>query len=671
MRRLPTPPPALLAARVTHWGKFWSLEPLFADERNYLVARGGRAPRVDEIVLAVPAKGNRMHITEVLGTTHDLPAVLKALEVARGVSREFPAEAVREAAAVAAAGERGDPARERRGQGAERRGQGAERRDLTDLPTFTIDPDAARDFDDAISVRGEGSGYRAWVHIADVAYWVDPDGAIDAEARRRTASLYLPLWAEPMLPAELSSGVCSLIEGQERKTVTVELAFDADGRRTSVAFYRSTIRSDHRLTYGAVDGLLAGAAAGGAAASVRPAGTAPARATTARGASVGDTLAADEALGAHLRLAAALAGKLRAARFARGALQIGSFEPEYRFDAKGELVAAEERLESPSHSLVEEFMLAANEAVAQFLAGRHARAVYRVHESPEPAATEALLDAMDELDVPTPPFPGGQKARAADIAGALRRLSETLPKLSAREGRGRLAFSQLLLRSLKQARYDPENLGHFGLASTGYLHFTSPIRRYPDLVVHRALLAQLGDDGRELAPGELYDVAAHCSTMERTLAKLELKADDIALAFLLERRLHDEGWETEFAGEIVGLIGAGAFVHFGDSFEGFIPVRHLGDEYLTESRFGTALVGGKTGRRYRLGDAVRVRVVSVDRVAGKVDLLPVGSRADNEDRERGGRPRLRPAARRPGAASSAHGPRRPAPRPSTGKRKSR
>jgi ribonuclease R len=352
-------------------------------------------------------------------------------------------------------------------------------------------------------------------------------------------------------------------------------------------------------------------------------------------------------------------------------LQIGSFEPEYRFDACGELVAAEERLESPSHSLVEEFMLAANEAVAQFLAGRHARAVYRVHEPPEPAATEALLDAMDELDVPTPPFPGGQKARAADIAAALRRLSETLPRLSAREHRGRLAFSQLLLRSLKRARYDPENLGHFGLASTGYLHFTSPIRRYPDLVVHRALLAQLGDDGRELAPGELYDVAAHCSAMERTIAKIELKADDIALAFLLERRLHEEGWESEFDGEIVGLIGAGAFVHFGDSFEGFIPVRHLSDEYVSESRFGTALVGVKSGRRYRLGDSLRVRVVRVDRVAGKVDLLPVGSRADVEDQDRRGRPRLRPAARRPGGATSAHGPRRPPPRSSTGKRKAR
>ena len=652
MRRLPSPPPALLAARVTHWGKFWSLEPLFGDERSYLVSRGGRAPRVDEIVLAVPAKGNRMHITEVLGTTHDLSAVLKALEYARGVSRQFPAEVAAEAAAIATAstGRRlahpghGGAGRER---GADRGDSGRERRDLTGLPTFTIDPDTARDFDDAISVRQERSGYRAWVHIADVSFWVEPDGAIDAEARRRTASLYLPLWAEPMLPAELSSGVCSLVEGEERKTVTVELTFDTEGRRTSVAFYRSTIRSDHRLTYGVVDGVLAGA-------------------TPTATASPGD-----EELRAHLRLAAELSGKLRAARFARGALRIGSFEPEYRFDVRGELVAAEERLESPSHGLVEEFMLAANEAVAQFLAGRHARAVFRVHEPPEPAATEALLDAMEELDVPTPSFPGGQKARAADIAAALRRLSETLPGLSAREHRGRLAFSQLLLRSLKQARYDPENLGHFGLASTGYLHFTSPIRRYPDLVVHRALLAQLGDDGRELSPGELYDVAAHCSTMERTLAKTELKADDIALAFLLERRLHEEGWETEFDGEIVGLIGAGAFIHFGDSFEGFVPVRHLSDEYVSESRFGTALVGAKTGRRYRLGDSLRVRVVRIDRVAGKVDLLPVGSRADVEDQDRRGRPRLRPAARRPGAATSAHGPRRPPPRSSTGKRKAR
>ncbi|MGD0997775.1 MAG: RNB domain-containing ribonuclease [Thermoleophilia bacterium] len=662
MSRLPVLPPALLAARVTRWGKFWSLEPLFGDERGYLVARGGRAPHADDVVLAVPAKRNRMLIVEVLGTTNDLPAVLKGLEVAHGVSREFPAEAIGEAAAVAAGGDR--------------RPDGG-RRDLAALPTFTIDPDTARDFDDAISVRAEGAAYRAWVHIADVSFYVDPDGAIDAEARRRTSSLYLPLWAEPMLPAELSSGVCSLVEGQRRKTVTVECTFDAEGRRTSVAFYRSTIASDHRLTYGFVDGVLAGRVPPGLAPLGRGApadptspagGTSPTRGDSA---ARSEMPACDEVLAGHLLLAAELAGKLRAARFARGALQIGSFEPEYRFDARGELLAAEERVESPSHSLVEEFMLAANEAVAQFLLGRHARAVYRVHEPPEAAATEALLDAMEELDIPTPPFPSGHAATAADVAAALRRLSETLSKVSAREGRGRLAFAQLLLRSLKQARYDSENLGHFGLASAGYLHFTSPIRRYADLVVHRALLAQLGDDGLELSPGELHDIAARCSTMERVIAKLELTADDIALAFLLERRLHDEGWDGEFEGEIVGLIGGGAFVHFGGSFEGFIPVRHLSDEYVSESRFGTALVGSATGRRYRLGDRISVRVVRVDRVAGKVELVPAASRVATADDERGGRPRLRPAARRPGASTSAHGPRRPAPGHSTGKRKRR
>ena len=634
MSRISAPPPSLLAARVVRWGKFWSLEPLYGDERGYLVARGGRTPHADDVVVAVPTKHNRMMIVEVLGTTRDLPAVLKGLEVAHGVRREFPADAADEAAAIAAAGDGGPEVGK----------AGAGRRDLTALPTFTIDPDSARDFDDAISVQAEGDGYRAWVHIADVSSFVAPDGAIDAEARRRTASLYLPLWAEPMLPGELSSGVCSLVEGEARRTVTVESTFDAAGRRTSVAFYRSTIVSDRRLTYGAVDRVLAGRVPPGI----------------------------DQALGGHLLLAAELAGKLRAARFGRGALQIGSFEPEYRFDARGELVGAAERLESPSHSLVEEFMLAANEAVAQFLTGRHARAVYRVHEPPDPAATAGLLDAMEELDVPTPPFPASQAATAADVAGALRRLSETLPRVSAREHRGRLAFPQLLLRSLKQARYDPENLGHFGLASSGYLHFTSPIRRYADLVVHRALLARLGDDGLELDPGELADIAARCSTMERTIGKLELTADDVALAFLLERRLHDEGWESEFEGEIVGLIPGGAFVHFGDSFEGFVPVRHLSDEYLTESRFGTALVGSRTGRRYRLGDRLRVRVVRIDRVAGKVELLPAGASVESDDERRGGRSgrqRQRPAPRRPGAATSAHGPRRPAPGHSTGKRK--
>jgi ribonuclease R len=501
------------------------------------------------------------------------------------------------------------------------------RRDLASVATFTIDPDTARDFDDAISVVRDGPGYRAWVHIADVSYYVDAGGAIDLEARQRTSSVYLPLWAEPMLPEALSAGVCSLQEGVPRKCVTAEFAFDGKGRRTSVAFYRSTIHSDHRLTYGFVDEVLAAAGVQQAAAVQSGAATASGDAWTAPVHDEG--LHGDAALRDHLLLAWELAAKLRAARFARGALQIGSFEPEFRFDARGQLTDAAERLESPSHSLIEEFMLAANEGVAEFLLKRHAAAIYRVHEPPDPSSADELLHQMEELEVPTPAFPEAGSATAADVAGALRHLSELLPKLSAREHRGRLAFLQLLLRSLKQARYDPENRGHFGLSSSAYLHFTSPIRRYPDLVVHRALLHQLGLGGAELSAGELFDVASRCSTMERTIAKLELTADDIALAFLLERRLAESGWDEVFEGEIIGVIESGLFVHFGGSFEGYLPARALPGDFHAQSEYGTALVGRRTGRRFRLGDAVRVRAVRVDRVTGKVEVALVDALAED------------------------------------------
>ena len=235
--------------RVTRWGKFWALEPLFADTRTYLVAKGGPPPRQDEVVLAEPSHGDRLRIVRTLGPGDDLQTVLRAMLHARDVRQGFGEDVLEEAAAVAARAARRDPGR----------------RDVTKLPTFTIDPDTARDFDDALSVAREDAGYRVHVHIADVSYFVDPDGAIEAEARRRTASLYMPLFAEPMLPARLSSDVCSLVPREPRKCLTVEAAFDAEGRRTSVQFYRSLISSDHRLTYGFVDGII-GEGDGGAAA---------------------------------------------------------------------------------------------------------------------------------------------------------------------------------------------------------------------------------------------------------------------------------------------------------------------------------------------------------------------------------------------------------------------
>ena len=216
---------------------------------------------------------------------------------------------------------------------------------------------------------------------------------------------------------------------------------------------------------------------------------------------------------------------------------------------------------------------------------------------------------------------------AAALAEAYGRLSRFIAEASAREGRGRLAWTTLLLRSLKQARYSPSNLGHFGLASPAYAHFTSPIRRYPDLVTHRSLLEHLGEGGGELGEAELAAAAEDCSERERQISRLELRADDVALSFLLEVKLRDEGWEQDFAGEVVGLVGGGLFVRFGEVFEGFLSSRRLGGERMEVSEHETALIGEVTGKRFRLGDAVAVRVERVDRLRGRVDLAPVGAGA--------------------------------------------
>ena len=266
-------------------------------------------------------------------------------------------------------------------------------------------------------------------------------------------------------------------------------------------------------------------------------------------------------------------------------------------------------------------MILANRRVAELLVEHRRPALHRVHEPPDAGAIAVLLERLEELGVPTPPAPalhgGPETARYAGL------LSGAVMRYAAREGRGVEAWPGMVLRAVRKARYDPAPLGHSGLAAAHYCHFTSPIRRYPDLVCHRALLGALGLDGGGPASTGLGDLAAHCSQAERDAERLERRGTSICLAFLLERRLFDEGWDAPFEGEVVGLIEAGAFVRFDELFEAFMPARLWRGERAVLDPLGVSMVA-RSGRRLRLGDGVTVAVESIDRARGRVAVRGVG-----------------------------------------------
>jgi ribonuclease R len=515
-----------------------------------------------QLAVVAPRKG-RARLEEALGPADSIEAVLRALLVQEGLAQQHEPH------------EPPEPTIEGRV-------------DLREQVAFTIDPETAKDFDDAISVRREGDGLRAWVHIADVSHFVPAGTPLDRGAAERSFSAYVPGQVAPMLPPELADDLCSLRPNQDRLCVTVELPFDGDLKPGQPSMYRSVIRSRRRLTYGEAERLLSG-----------------------------DDVGPDE-ITEGLRLAERLALELRRRRFARGALRIATREIAFAFDGSGGVERAWLESEPHAHMLVEELMILANEAVGGLLADRRRESLYRVHERPDPQAVALLLAKLADLEVPTPPAPDPEEltpGQAAKLAGAI---SERVSEYVETTRRGLEAFPSLVLRALKQARYDPKNLGHSGLASPAYCHFTSPIRRYPDLVVHRALLRELGA-GDDPLPEELPELAEHCSAKERAIAEVEHRADDICLAWLLEALLLDRGWEESFEGEITGVIGSGLFARFGEVFEGYLPVRKL-PGYFELNAVGTALVARRGGRRYRLGDPVEVRVSDIDRPAGKIEL---------------------------------------------------
>jgi ribonuclease R len=510
-----------------------------------------------------PAEGR---VVEVLGRLDEPGVDVEVLIRKYGFETEFPEEVEREAAAFPA----------RIGE-AEREG----RRDFRDEPVVTIDGESAQDFDDGILVRPRREGgWTLAVHIADVSHYVRPGSALDGEARRRGTSVYFPGRCIPMLPERLSNGLCSLRPEEDRLVQSVILQVAPDGRVTSSAFHDGVIRSRARLTYAEV-----AAAVGG-----REAGAREARAELL------------PVLGA----AAGCAAALRERRLARGALDFDLPAPEILLDLRGATTDIVTRPRNLAHRMIEEFMLAANQAVAAWLVRRRVPTLFRVHERPD-------LDRLKALDEVLEGF--GMRLPRPLESIAPQHLQEVLEWL---EGRPEELFlTRRVLRAMALARYADECLGHFGLATPRYLHFTSPIRRYPDLVAHRSLRA--ARRGIELPGGEgesLDELATACSRLERDAEAAERESVEMkTLAFLAER-LGDS-----FGGVVTEVVPFGLFVELeGVMVEGLLHVSQLGEGYfrLDRRRHRLAVEGG--GPSYGIGDRLEVRVERVDPFLRRVDL---------------------------------------------------
>lgn len=554
-------------------GRGLAVEPVFVKAPPLRLGKQGRAGRIGDLVTAVAGKGSP-RIVAVHGPANSPRAAMAALLASEGLGRPFPKAVLAEADAVAeeaAIADRG-------------------RRDLTAQRVITIDPEGAKDHDDAVAVIREGDGIRLWVHIADVARYVRFGGAIDREAARRGCSVYVPGTVDPMLPERLSSDICSLRPGADRKVVTAEILFDADGAVVETSFARAVIHSRRRLTYPQVDALFAGGSLG------------------------------DAGLETDLATVRDLATRLRARRMARGALGIETAEPSFAFH-NDRLVGVEMEGQTEAHSLVEECMIAANEAVARYMIGRGRPTIYRHHEDPQARSIELLYGRLGALGVPTPDLPEGPLTPTECRELAVK-ASAAITRHVERHGGGR-ALPVLVLQALRQAHYSVEHVGHSGLASSAYLHFTSPIRRYPDLAAHRALLDALGLDDPAAGAAELAVEAERSSLAEREAVDVERRADRVCLAFLLVDALRGDP-DQVFEGEVTGIGDAGAFIAFGpgNAYDGYLAARRIEGDWWRPDPLGILLEGDDTGRRIAVGDAIQVRVVGVEALRGRVDLEP-------------------------------------------------
>ena len=531
--------------------------PLLIRRGDELAARDGMA-----VVAAITDYGSERQgptgrIVEILGDARQVSVQIRMAIIQSALRETFPAEVEAEAARLAEVRECTEG-----------------RVDLRHLPHVTIDGETARDFDDAICIEQTADGFTLHVSIADVSHYVPVGSAIDREAYLRGTSVYLPDRVLPMLPERLSNDLCSLVPDQDRPAFTATLRFDRQGRRIGEHYARSLIRSHQRFTYTTVNQLL--------------------------------YLQDPEVRAAHadlvpmLELAKQLTALLKSRRVERGSLEFNI--PETQVTLDGEQVAAITLAErNQAHLLIEDCMLAANEAVAETLATAKRPVLYRIHERPDPVKLETFTDAAKALGLHLPQSEVDPAWFAQVIKQAHRSPAEYI-------------VNNLLLRTMQQARYSPENAGHFGLAAAFYLHFTSPIRRYPDLVAHRVLQALLTGQTAHTAapvPGEgktLAEAGLHLSQCERKAIDIERNVHSRCAALFLMDRVGET-----FGAIISGVTAFGLYIALdGCYISGMVPLTSMTDDYYLHDSRRYRLIGERSNRMYQLGDRVQVRLENVD-----------------------------------------------------------
>lgn len=510
-------------------------------------------------------------VLQLLGERGDITTEEEVIIVQRQIRNVFPEEVLQEVTSFSES---------------QIEEEAKEREDLTELPIVTIDGENARDFDDGIYVEKKGSGFKLYVAIADVSFYVKVGTSLDQEAYLRATSVYFPYRCIPMLPEALSNNLCSLVPHQNRLSFVAELEFDAQGTRKKSKFYKAIIKSAARLTYTKVFKMM---------------------------------IQQDEELRKEhqsllpaLENAMKLFASLRAKRLGRGSIDFDLPEPEILLNIEEGLVESISRAHrNEAHMLIEEFMIAANEAVGEFMEDQNLPMIYRVHEVPDPQKIEDFVLLAHNLGLS---ISLSDPVHPKDLSGVLGKVKgETFEKL----------VNTILLRSLKQAVYSSSNVGHFGLASKSYSHFTSPIRRYPDLMAHRLLEACIDAKKKKKKAGisplsapEIQEMAVHCSKQERKSMKAEWEIRDFYVALFMQDKIGQE-----FDGVISSVTRFGVFVELKDFFvEGLLPLQSLPKDSYDFDEKRHELIGRHTKQKFKIGDALRICLVKADIARRRLDF---------------------------------------------------